>query len=153
MDFNSVITHTVPFTHRFKIPEEVLVDSEMTTWIDDIMRSHWVEFKSEILAMDCGEVEARSEPVKISISIDMRVPATWWDAFKLHAIEVSGNPFFNPKKIKWKVERRKRTDTVTLITKAISADLHPDRNFRLPPDKYGKPIQVFLNPYTEVERT
>ena len=38
----------------------------------------------------------------------MKTPATWWDAFKLRAIE-QGNPIFDPAKINYTVHVDRKT--------------------------------------------
>ncbi len=44
------------------------------------------------------------------VELEVRVPATWWDSFKLAAIE-AGNPFFDPAKVRYRTIRDRRVVT------------------------------------------
>lgn len=156
MDIISKMVRQIPFESHARIPHDALADTEIVTYVDDILRQMAIEMRSMVAATEHGEVESRSEEVVVSAraTVHVKVPATWWDAFKLHAIEVSGNPFFRHDKIKWKtVSNTERVDeSVQLVTKAISVDLHPDRNFALPREQWGRPIKAFVDVETRVDR-
>ena len=53
-----------------------------------------------------------------------RVPATWWQHFKLEAIKW-GNPFFDPAKV--------RMNTITFVTQFDVHATYPELNMALPP--------------------
>lgn len=150
----------VPYNIKFAIPEEVLIETELSTWLEEELARRAVELKAMVVALHDQPVESRSEAVTVRVSATahawLKVPRTWWDAFKHDAVFVAGNPFFDPRKIRYRIEQavkiEEKAETVQLVTNAISADLHPDRTVVLPPP-YGKPIRVFLDPHTYVERT
>lgn len=149
----------VPYSVKFRVPEDVLIETEIRSWLDNELAQRAFELKAMVVALHDRPVESRSEAVTVRVSATahacLKVPRTWWDAFKHDAVFVAGNPFFNPRKIRYRIAQavkiEEKAETVQLVTNAISADLHPDRTVVLPPS-YGKPIRVFLDPHTYVER-
>jgi len=86
------------------------------------MHSLIFDFKGYIYGENIDEQE---------IVREKKTPKTWWDAFKVSAIN-DGNPFFNPHKIKYTTVRV----AVELKKYWIFPELPKDRY----PESLGKPI-------------
>jgi len=79
----------------------------------------------------------------ITKSYNESVPATWWDAFKLSAIN-DGNPFFKKEKIKY------RLITVTVDVALRDYWAFPDMPSKYYPKDLGKPVRMAT--FTETYR-
>lgn len=112
---------------------EEMPKMELNTWLDNTINGMVVELRT-IVHGHFHPTETR----EVNEHIYYNTPATWWQAFKLSAIE-GGNPFFNPKKIKWTVHR---------VDFSASIDLRPFTAFPempwVPPDSLGKPVKIWL---------
>lgn len=148
-----------PFTSRFEIPEDVMLDMEINTWLSDELRKHAVELKAYVLGLEGKPLESRSKEVMVSVTahahVSVTVPGTWWDAFKYHAITVSGNPFFKFSKIRWRTisdsDENTERRSAHLVTEAIQVDLYPDRRVMIPRETWGRPIQVLFETERRIE--
>lgn len=84
----------------YRIPAHVADSAQFHTYVDDAAR-HMV---MELHAMVTGLKQAGGPQIEYR-TFEFKAPATWWDAFKLAAIE-AGNPFFDPDKVRYRTERK-----------------------------------------------
>lgn len=93
------------------------------------------QLEAAVYGQHVGTVE-RTE----TVTFEIEVPASWWQAFKLDAIKW-GNPIFNPDKVKMtKIIRHQRV-TLTVDVK----DVYPDATIILPDDPWGGPVRVMVH--------
>lgn len=114
---------------------EILADAEFRTWVEqDVMGNMMLELVRECLAYQ-HEIKPTEVSEWVELVLEERVPATWWQHFKLSAIR-DGNPFFNPKKVKYRTIRKKSRQRVEVVFDVLTA--FPEWPFKVPKDA-GRP--------------
>jgi hypothetical protein len=84
----------------------------------------------------------QSRPERVEFDTTVRVPASWWQAFKLSAIR-DGNPFFDIDRVRW----AHAPVHGTVVVSAWRTLVWPDMDIPMP--QYGHPVELYDYPSIE----
>lgn len=118
-----------------RLDVNVMEDWQIEQLLDDVVYS----FDALVLGK-----RQRAQPEKVYFTTTVRVPASWWQAFKLSAIR-DGNPFFDPEKVRF-ADAPVSGHVVINVERDV---VWPDSDFTVDAmtQHYGTPV-VFFEPPT-----
>jgi hypothetical protein len=140
-DWSWLVDDRVPESFKSTMPQQVRLDHEQVGYGTVVSRA-----SREFVETAWGDLELRMTAAVLSHNLGVRefdyttgytykTPASWWQSFKLSAIN-DGNPFFKSAGVRWVEKTVTKTHMLPFSTKAI----YPEANINA---KLGKPVILY----------